>query len=134
MNYEKRGKLEKIRDFIILHYHATQRDDSPFWQYCRDMSIPDSLAHRIALFKEGAHAFQTGDELFRLESWTHVMLGQGIVPESYNHIVANLSDQQLASYMAGIRQTITRVVERLPGHAEFLRHYCPSDSTGSSAV
>lgn len=126
-NQQSVSELEKIRDFIILHYHQTERDDSEFWRYCRNMSIPDSLAHRMALFREGAHAFQTGEELFRLESWTHVMLGQRLLPKSYQKIVTTLSEQQLTQHLQGIRRTISQVVARLPGHADFIRRYCPAE-------
>ena len=69
-NEAARIEMEKTRDFIVLHYHATQRDDSPFWRHCRDMAIPDTLAHRIELFRESAYAFQGDSELFRVDSWT----------------------------------------------------------------
>ncbi|GAB3024471.1 tryptophan halogenase family protein [Bowmanella dokdonensis] len=126
-NQQSIVELEKIRDFIILHYHQTERDDSEFWRYCRTMPIPDTLAHRMELFREGAHAFQTGDELFRLESWTHVMLGQRLMPTGYHEIVATLSEQELARHMGSIRQTIARVVERLPAHQDFIRQYCQAE-------
>ena len=84
-NEAARIEMEKTRDFIVLHYHATQRDDTPFWRHCRDMPIPDSLAQRIELFRQSAYAFQGDDELFRVDSWTQVMLGQRIMPKSYHH-------------------------------------------------
>ncbi|ALS99896.1 tryptophan halogenase family protein [Lacimicrobium alkaliphilum] len=126
-NQQSISELEKIRDFIILHYHQTERDDSEFWRYCRNMTIPDSLAHRMELFREGAHAFQTGEELFRLESWTHVMLGQRLIPKSYQKIVSTLSEQQLTQHLQGIRRTINQVVARLPGHSDFIGRYCPAE-------
>jgi tryptophan halogenase len=126
-NQQSITEVEKIRDFIILHYHQTERNDSPFWQYCRTMSIPDTLAHRIELFKESAHAFQTGDEMFRLESWSHVMLGQRLQPQSYHQLVAGLSSGELSRHLQNIRETIHAAVDRLPSHRDFLRHYCPSN-------
>lgn len=118
--------MEKIRDFIILHYHQTERTDSPFWDYCRTMTIPDTLAHRMELFKESAHAFQTGDEMFRLESWSHVMLGQRLQPDSYHKLVAGLGQGELSRHLQSIRETINAAVDRLPSHRDFLRQYCPS--------
>ncbi|WP_127026248.1 tryptophan halogenase family protein [Rheinheimera mangrovi] len=126
-NQQSITEVEKIRDFIILHYHQTERNDSPFWQYCRTMSIPDTLAHRIELFKESAHAFQTGDEMFRLESWSHVMLGQRLQPQSYHQLVAGLGQGELSRHLQSIRETINAAVDRLPSHRDFLRHYCPSN-------
>ena len=86
-NGQARIELEKIRDFIILHYHVTSRDDSPFWAYCKTMDVPDTLLHRIKLFKESAQAFQLDGELFRVDSWTQVMIGQGVLPLHYHRIV-----------------------------------------------
>ncbi len=126
-NQQSITEVEKIRDFIILHYHQTERSDSPFWDYCRTMSIPDTLAHRIELFKESAHAFQTGDEMFRLESWSHVMLGQRLKPNSYHQLVAALNQGELSRHLHSIRETINAAVDRLPSHRDFLRQYCPSN-------
>ncbi|MCS4308215.1 tryptophan halogenase [Rheinheimera pacifica] len=128
-NQQSITEVEKIRDFIILHYHQTERNDSPFWDYCRTMTIPDSLAHRIELFRESAHAFQTGDEMFRLESWSHVMLGQRLQPQSYHQLVAGLNSGELSRHLQQIRDTINSAVHRLPSHRDFLRQYCPSNLT-----
>jgi tryptophan halogenase len=118
------AEVEKIRDFIVLHYHATQRDDSPFWRYCRDMEIPATLAHRIALFRDNAHAFQADGELFRVDSWTQVMLGQRIVPQHYHHLARMMSDQDLAKMLRGLKASIAQAVEKLPPHQEFIERYC----------
>lgn len=126
-NQQSITEVEKIRDFIILHYHQTERTDSPFWDYCRTMTIPDTLAHRMELFRESAHAFQTGDEMFRLESWSHVMLGQRLQPSSYHQLVAGLGQGELSRHLQSIRETINAAVDRLPSHRDFLRQYCPSN-------
>ena len=125
-NRQSISELEKIRDFIILHYHQTERTDSPFWNYCRTMQIPDSLAQRMELFRESAHAFQSGEEMFRLESWSHVMLGQRLQPDSYHQLVAALGQGELSRHLHSIRETINAAVDRLPSHRDFLRQYCPS--------
>lgn len=123
-NDQTRTELEKVRDFIVLHYKATQRDDTPFWRYCKDMSIPQTLAHRIALFKESGHAYQADGELFRVDSWTQVMIGQGIVPEHYHHMARMMSDKELEQFLAGIRDSIGDAVAKLPKHQDFLNQYC----------
>jgi tryptophan halogenase len=119
-----RDEMESIRDFIVLHYYATERDDTPFWRYCRDMEIPESLAHRIALFRENAHAWQADGELFRVDSWTQVMLGQGIVPRHYHHFARVMSDGDLRQFLGNLKASIRQTVARMPLHQEFVDSYC----------
>jgi tryptophan halogenase len=128
-NDEARAEIEGIRDFVVLHYNATERDDTPFWRYCRNMEIPDSLRRRIALFKEAAHAYLAEGELFGVASWVHVMLGQRIKPQHYHHVPRLMSDQELAKVMNGLRGSIAQAVEKLPAQHEFIERYCrASDS------
>ncbi len=123
-NEGARAEMEKTRDFVVLHYHATQRDDSPFWRHCRDMPIPDSLAHRIELFRENAYAFQGDGEMFRVDSWAQVMLGQRIAPRSYHHGARILPEQDLRKFLADFRASIAQTVERMPVHQDFVNQYC----------
>jgi tryptophan halogenase len=123
-NESARIEMEKTRDFVVLHYHATQRDDSPFWRHCRDMPIPDSLMHRIRLFRENAYAFQSDSELFRVDSWTQVMLGQRIQPKTYHPAARLIGDQELVKYLAEFRASVTQTVARLPIHQDFVNQYC----------
>jgi tryptophan halogenase len=129
-----RSELESIRDFIVLHYHATRRDDSPFWRYCKDMEIPQSLAHRIALFRENAHAYQADGELFRVDSWTQVMLGQGIIPEGYHHFARMMTERDLEKFLTGLKGSIQKAVGRMPGHQAFLDTYCKPAGRRSSST
>ena len=117
--------VEHIRDFIILHYHVTERNDSPFWNYCRNMQVPASLAHRIQLFKETARVFRDGNELFD-DSWQQVMIGQGLMPEQYHPIVNTMPDAELKAFLDHIKSNVDKTVERLPTHQEYLRQYCAS--------
>jgi tryptophan halogenase len=125
-NSQSIAELENIRDFIILHYHVTDREDSEFWRYCKYMDVPDSLSHRLALFRENAFAYQGDGELFRRDSWLHCMLGQGMMPEHYHMMFHTMSDQELVGHLAKIRNTISEVVGKLPSHQEFVEHYCKS--------
>ena len=122
-----RAEIEKIRDFIVLHYHVTERDDTPFWRYCRTMEIPETLAHRIALFRDSAQAYQADGELFRVDSWTQVMLGQGIFPRSYHHLARTMSDADLSRFLNGLRAAINQAVAKMPPHEEFIDRYCRSE-------
>lgn len=128
-NTESRDELESIRDFIVLHYNATTRDDTPFWRHCRDMQIPDSLARRIRLFREGAFAYQAENELFRVDSWVQVLLGQGIVPAHYHHSPQQMKDDDLKRLLAGLRQAVSQAVERMPRHQDFVDQYCKAGRT-----
>jgi tryptophan halogenase len=127
-NVDVRKESEAIRDFIILHYHVTDRQDTPFWRYCREMQVPEPLARRIQMFRERAHAWQAGDELFRVDSWTQVMLGQGIRPEHYHHMTKAMSDQDLVTFLTALRGSIQRTLDRLPQHQDFLDQYCKATS------
>ena len=59
------------------------------------MAIPDSLQHRIDLFKESGRIFQKANDVFAENSWSQVMLGQGLLPEQYHPIVNMMSDDEL---------------------------------------
>jgi tryptophan 7-halogenase len=115
-NKQTHFDTETIRDFIILHYKVTNRNDSTFWNYCRNMEIPDSLVHRIKLFKETGRVFRNGNELFD-DSWQQVMIGQGLVPEAYHPIVNLMSKQELSDFLRQIKSKITQAVENLPLHS-----------------
>jgi tryptophan halogenase len=121
-------EFRKIRDFLILHYNATTRDDSEFWNYCRTMDVPDSLTEKIELFKLNGQFFREEDELFTVTSWAAVMLGQGIQPGSYSPLVDALDQDDLAKEMNEMEKSIKYVVYHMPSHAEFLQKYCPADA------
>lgn len=120
-------EMDRVRNFIVLHYHATERDDSAFWRYCRDMEIPESLAHRIRLFREtGAMPLQE-KELFQVDSWTQVLIGQRIVPQSYHPIVDQMPDEELKAFLQAMENEVSQKVSRMPSHQEFIDHYCKAE-------
>lgn len=127
-NEQARRELEAVRDFIVLHYHLNQRPE-PFWQRCRDTRPPDSLAERIALFAEGAHAFQDTHDLFRVASWVQVMLGQRLTPDRYHPLGRIMPTPDLARALDDLRGGIAASVAQLPMHQAFLDRYCPERST-----
>lgn len=126
--YNTQAEIEytRIRDFIILHYKATERDDSPFWRYCKDMEVPDDLQRRIDLFKEYGKSYQVENELFRLDSWTQVMLGQGLYPASYHPIVDLMPEQTLQHFLKSIAADVDKNIAMMPTHQEFIKKYCAS--------
>ena len=125
-NRETQLELETIRDFIILHYHLTQRNDSPFWQHYKSMQIPDSLTHRMAMFRENAYAWPDDVALFRVDSWVQVMMGQGLMPKQHHGAGRVLAADGLKSQMMALKSMIDRSVSQLPEHADFIQRYCPA--------
>jgi tryptophan halogenase len=112
---------DDVRDFIILHYKATQRDDTEFWRHVRDMEVPDSLARRIELWRAHGRVFREGYELFGKVSWVAVMLGQNIWPEAYDTVADSLDEDKVAQAMAQMREDYRRAAEALPDQEQFLR-------------
>ncbi len=117
-------EYERIRDFVMLHYHINRRQDTDFWRYCRTMSIPDTLARKIALFEESGSVFNEQDELFLERSWQQVMLGQGMVPRHYHPVVDKLSQDELVHLMDSIDMDHQRRLETYPHHDAFIADYC----------
>jgi tryptophan halogenase len=113
-----------VRDFIILHYKATERTDTPFWNYCREMSIPDSLQQRIDLFRDSGRVFRESDELFGKPSWVQVMQGQRIHPRSYHPLTDLLSEEEIQNYLAEVEGVIKACAEVMPSHARFIADNC----------
>ena len=125
-NTQATAESNNIRDFIVLHYHLTERNDSEFWRYCKNMEIPESLAHRMKLFKETSRVFKKPDDLFGESSWVQVMLGQGLMPEQYHPIVDQMSDQELSNFLNTIKEGTKKQVKNWPNHWDFIQHYCKS--------
>lgn len=128
-NQETQLELETIRDFIILHYKATTRDDSEFWRFYKNMPIPDSLQHRMEIFKSNAYVWPDDVALFRVDSWIQVMMGQGLQPKSHHLGSKVLQTQQLKQQLDTFRQMINSAVAKMPEHADFVQQYCPVSST-----
>jgi tryptophan 7-halogenase len=126
-------EIEYIRDFIVLHYHVTNRQDSPFWRACRSMEIPASLKHRIALFRETGRVFRAPNELFAENSWIQVMLGQGMYPDSHHPAADLMGDAELADFLGGIRGYVDRTVAQLPSHQAYVEQYCKAAPAASAS-
>src|SRR5690606_32254449 len=109
---------------LVLHYHATQRDDSPFWTQCRTTPVPEALQETIALFRRDGRYFRHGDDFFALPSWVQVMLGQRIVPAGYHPIVDEMPEANLAAFVDRVREDVVRAVEQMPTHQQFIDRYC----------
>jgi tryptophan halogenase len=110
---------EPVRDFIILHYHATRRS-GPFWDHVREMEVPDTLKHKIELFREHGRVFRYNEELFDVPSWIAVMLGQGIVPQGYDPLVDAMPDAEVLRAMAELGRAYEQTAERLPLASDYI--------------
>jgi tryptophan halogenase len=117
-------EYEWVRDFIILHYKATERTDTPFWNYCRTMAVPPSLQHRMDLFKSHGRVFREGIELFAKVSWLQVMHGQRIRPASYHPLTDLLSEAEITAYLDEVAGVIAACTEVMPTHARFIAEHC----------
>ena len=119
-NAQTNDEIDHIRDFIILHYKLTERDDSEYWRYCNSMSVPDSLEHKIRLFKDTGRIHSRAEDLFSNVAWQQVMLGQGIAPSAYHPLADAMSSDQLIEYHRNIKSIIAQVVDKLPLHQDFI--------------
>lgn len=122
-------EYDRVRDFLILHYHATERCDAPIWEYCRHMAIPDTLAHRLELFRHRGRHITYKDGLFLEPSWLCVYFGQRVIPRAYDPLVDSFDDDEVDQRMEAVRRQIEHAVARMPTHDEFLRAYCPASTT-----
>ena len=125
-NRQSDFEYEKIRDFLILHYHLNQRDDSEFWRYCRNMPVPETLTRKLNLFKNNGRIFRHTVEMFSELSWVEVMLGQGITPNSYNPLVDRMPENEIEQRVESVKQVIQRSVDYMPTHAQFIAENCKS--------
>ena len=119
-NQQLRTLYEDVRDFIVLHYKATNRTDSDFWNHLRTMEIPDTLQRKIDLFRAKGRVFREGYELFGTTSWVAVMLGQNILPEDYEPPVDALDEARVAAALDDMRMAYLRTAESMPAHADFI--------------
>jgi tryptophan halogenase len=124
------AEYEYVRDFIVLHYHANNRRGEPFWDACRHMSIPDSLRHRIELFRETAGLFCASDDLFQHSSWLQVLWGQGVRPLATHPFVEAVAPQDRQGYLRDLRALIAQAAQQLPDHAEFIARHCAAEGIG----
>lgn len=126
------AEYEYIRDFILLHYHANDRRGEPFWDACRAAPIPDSLRHRIELFRETAGIFCAADDLFQLHSWLQVLWGQGVRPKATHPFVEAVSPNDRVGYLNDLRRLIAQAAQQLPSQTNFIARHCASTTAGET--
>lgn len=128
-NADARMEMERVRDFIILHYWANGRDE-PFWRERRGVPLPESLTQRIALWREAGRIVQQDSDLFTALAWQQVLIGQGVMPDAHHPLADMLSPADRAAFIETTRKAVTGFAARLPAHADFIARHCP---TGVSA-
>jgi tryptophan halogenase len=117
-------EYERIRDFLVLHYHATERNDSPYWDYVRTMSIPDTLKHRMELFRQSGRLASMWQDLFQDPSWLAVLIGQNVVPVRYDPMADVVDAGEVHSRLDAMRTAIRQTAARMPTHEEFIARNC----------
>ena len=133
-NRKMEVEYERIRDFLILHYHLTSRDDHEIWRYCREMSVPDSLKRKMELFRHRGYIEHYKDGLFLPPSWLSVYVGQGLAPSHYHPLAGNAPIEQLIADLDSIRTEIQDRVDEMPRHASLIARYAPSGMHGGAAM
>lgn len=117
-------EYDRIRDFLILHYHLTRRDDSEIWRYCAHMDVPDSLKEKMELFGHSGQIEQYRDGLFTLPSWLAVYVGQGLIPSGYSPLADIGPIDRLIDDLEDLRTEISDRVDEMPSHSRFVERYC----------
>ncbi|QFT78717.1 tryptophan halogenase family protein [Erythrobacter sp. THAF29] len=113
-------EYDRVRDFLILHYHATERDDSPFWDHVRTMTVPDSLADKMELWKRTGRIEKYSDGLFYDASWIAVYIGQGFMPDRHDARTGQVDPDRVGSALDSLKEAIASEVAAMPGHVEYL--------------
>ena len=126
-NRQTQFEFVRSRDFLILHYLLNARSE-PFWAQMRRVELPDALAHKLALFRSSGRLFREQEELFTEPSWLQVMVGQGLLPESWHPMVEALDETEIDALLAGVQGVLERSAEVMPEHAEYIAQHCRSDA------
>ncbi|OYU83600.1 MAG: hypothetical protein CFE45_26305 [Burkholderiales bacterium PBB5] len=123
-NRQSRFEFERIRDFIILHYHLNQREDSAFWRQCREMPIPEPLQQKLNLYRSRGRIVRENNELFSEVGWLQVMHGQGLRAMGHHPLASLLSEQEVAEYLGNVSGVIGKCLQVMPRHADYIAEHC----------
>ena len=133
--YNRRVDLEydRVRDFLILHYHANAREDGALWRHTREMDVPDSLLEKMEQFRSRGYIHRYREGLFSPASWLAVFMGQDVAPRGHDRLADLLPEAQLIERLSGMRRRIAANVEDMPRHDAFIRGYCASTAPENAA-
>src|SRR5690606_22545863 len=120
-------EMERIRDFLILHYKASSRTDSAFWRHCQTMPVPDSLAHKMHIFSNRGHLVMYEPEAFEKESWVTMYAGFHKPAKRYDPRADMIPLAELKQQLAGMRQAITNAADNAISHGEFIERHCRAE-------
>jgi tryptophan halogenase len=123
-NRQNRFHYERIRDFIILHYHLNQREDSAFWRDCAQMSIPETLQHKLNLYKASGRLLRVDNELFTEVGWLQVMEGQNLQAKDWQALANQQDEEETAAYLKGVASVIASCVSAMPTHEAYIAAHC----------
>jgi len=123
-NQQTKTELEYIKDFIVLHYKATDRDDSEFWRDCQQMKVSDRLQAKMDLYQKNGRIYREDNELFNETSWLAVMHGQGLTPSGYHPLVDVLPEDEIERRLQHIYSVIQKSVETMPMQKDFINKNC----------
>ena len=121
-------EYDRVRDFLILHYHLNRRDDSALWRYCREMPVPPSLTAKMEQFRHRGHIDTYRYGLFAPPSWISVFIGQGLEPRAFTPYVLNTPADEALEDMQNLADSIRKRVASMPEHGPFLADYCPAQA------
>jgi tryptophan 7-halogenase len=114
-------EYDRIRDFLVLHYHANGRHGEGLWDACRAMALPEELERKLALFRASGRVSRREDELFAEPGWLQVLIGQGIVPETWHPLAEEPGEADLIAFLTAIRTMVERASDAMPAHIAYLQ-------------
>ncbi|MDE1987510.1 MAG: tryptophan 7-halogenase [Alphaproteobacteria bacterium] len=119
----------RVRDFLLMHYTHTERQGA-FWEHCRNIPLTDSLQEKIDLFRSHGRILREETELFPVQSWLFVMIGQNIVPRGYDPMADSLDPRKIKANLDDIRGVVRKCVEAMPRHQDFINKHCAAGASG----
>ena len=131
-NRQTNTRFESIRDFLVLHYHLSRREDSELWRYCRNMSIPDSLRHQIEVFQSSGRVVVYDQTSFLEPSWLAIFIGQGVIPRRHDPLIDSIDPKKLSEQFLARRLLVERAVSAMPTHEAFIAQYCGAQAAQAS--
>jgi tryptophan halogenase len=129
-NRQSSYKFECIRDFLILHYCTSSRNDSEFWNYCRTMDVPETVVDKINLYKKNGRIFRLHDNMYDVTSWFQVMNGQGLQPKAYDPLVDLFTEEELTQKMKNVADVVRKSADYMPSHQAYIEQHCKASKDG----